>query len=173
MAERPVLETQRTYFKPICRGDFDELVRILGDPEIMYAWEHGFSADEVRGWIDENIRRYAADGYSYWAVRCRANDRLIGVCGLLKETAAQQTYVGLGYIFHKAYWGQGFALECASACKSYAFVHLHVPLLTAQIRPNNAASIKVAQRLGMSVRLSFERVYRGKSMPHLLFACTK
>lgn len=168
-----ILETQRTYLRKIRQEDFDEVAGILGDDEVMYAWEHSFSDDEVRGWIDENITRYTADGYSYWAVILKNTERLIGVAGILREKADNQNYVGVGYIFHKAYWGKGFAFECADACKSYAFNNLRVSLLTAAIRVDNAASIRLAQKLGLSEIKRFNRLYRGRLMPHILFGCSR
>ena len=107
----------------------------------MYAWEHAFSNDEVADWINENRMRYERDGYGYWAVIHKMSERLIGVCGLLKEQADYENYVGLGYIFNKDYWGRGYALESASACVDYAFHTLKVKELTAQIRPNNLPEI--------------------------------
>lgn len=142
---------------------------ILQDIDVMYAWEHAFSNDEVADWINENRMRYEKDGYGYWAVIHKMSERLIGVCGLLKEQADYENYVGLGYIFNKDYWGRGYALESASACVDYAFHTLKVKELTAQIRPNNLPSRKVAEKLGMEVKKEFIKRYRGKEMLHLIY----
>lgn len=168
-----IIETQRTYLRKVCQEDFREIAGILGDAEVMYAWEHGFSDDEIHEWIKECLMRYTRDGYSYWAVILKSTGKLIGVCGVIAEEADKQKYVGIGYIFRKAFWNQGFAFECASACKDYAFNTLKMPLLTAQIRPNNISSKKVAEKLGMAVIKKFKRIYRGKMMPHLLYGCSK
>lgn len=173
MDDKIILETERTYLRPICLEDFAELAAILGDRQVMYAWEHAFSDEEIYDWIQENLVRYARDGYSYWAVVLKHTNRLIGVAGLLREYVGEDAYIGLGYIFHKDFWHQGFALECAEACKQYAFHVLQIPLLTAQIRPDNMSSRKTAERLGMSALQEFERVYRGKRIPHILYGCSK
>ncbi|MEG0752155.1 MAG: hypothetical protein RR998_05160 [Oscillospiraceae bacterium] len=39
----------------------------MQDSEITYAWERAFSEREVSEWIDKNLTRYAAEGYSYFA----------------------------------------------------------------------------------------------------------
>lgn len=173
MYPQAVLETERTVLRQLCPDDQAALASILGDIDVMYAWEHAFTKDEIHDWIAENMLRYHRDGYSYWAVTCKNTGQLIGVSGLLKETAGGKTYLGTGYIFNKTFWHQGYAFECAAACKTYAFTHLHTPLLTAQIRPENTASRKVAERLGMSELGQFDRVYRGKTMPHILYGCSK
>ena len=171
MNQKVIVETQRTQLKQICSGDFDSLLPILQDIETMYAWEHAFSNDEVWDWIHKNLERYDSDGYSYWAVIEKQSKRLIGVSGIIAETADGKDYVGVGYIFNKAFWHQGFAFECADACKDYAFHTLNVPLLTAQIRPDNTASRKVAEKLGMTVIKQFTRFDRDKWVPHLLYGC--
>ena len=162
-----ILETKRTYLRQIYLEDFEEIAAILGDCEIMYAWEHAFTDEEIYNWIRENIVRYTRDGYSYWAVVLKDTGRIIGVMGILKELVDDEIYTGIGYIFHKAFWHQGFALECAEACKNYAFHVFQLSLLTAQIRPENTSSIKLAEKLGISVIKRFKRIYREKTMPHI------
>ena len=152
MSNHIILETSRLYLRKIQKNDDILISEILQDIDVMYAWEHAFSNDEVADWINENRMRYERDGYGYWAVIHKMSDRLIGVCGLLKEQADYENYVGLGYIFNKDYWGRGYALESASACVDYAFHTLKVKELTAQIRPNNLPSRKVAEKLGMEVK---------------------
>ena len=164
-----ILETSRLYLRKIQKNDDRLISEILQDIDVMYAWEHAFSNDEVADWINENRMRYEKDGYGYWAVIHKMSERLIGVCGLLKEQADYENYVGLGYIFNKDYWGRGYALESASACVDYAFHTLKVKELTAQIRPNNLPSRKVAEKLGMEVKKEFIKRYRGKEMLHLIY----
>ncbi|WP_040196488.1 GNAT family N-acetyltransferase [Candidatus Soleaferrea massiliensis] len=171
MNQNRILETPRTYLRNICQDDFDEIAAILGNIEVMYAWEHAFTDEEIYDWIKENRLRYSRDGYSYWAVVLKDTGRIIGVSGIFKEDADGQEYIGIGYIFHKAFWHQGFAFECAAACKNYAFHMLHIPFLTAQIRPDNPSSIRIAERLGMSAVKRFVRTCRGKPVSHILYRC--
>ena len=168
-----ILGTKRTYLREIRIDDFIDLCKILRDIDVMYAWEHAFSTEEVLSWIDENILRYDRDGYSYWAVIEKSSDRLIGVSGVIKEEAEGENYTGIGYIFNKDYWGKGYAIEVASACVRYAFAVLGVEEITAQIRPKNASSIRIAEKLGMSMKLGFVRTYKGKDMIHALYGLTE
>ena len=55
-----VVESQRLGLRPMTEDDFDSLCVFLQDAEVMAAWEHAFSDDEVRAWIAENRRRSAA-----------------------------------------------------------------------------------------------------------------
>ena len=38
-----VMETERLLIRRITRKDMDALLAIMGKPEVMYAWEHGFT----------------------------------------------------------------------------------------------------------------------------------
>jgi ribosomal-protein-alanine N-acetyltransferase len=165
-----ILRTPRLYMRKIQTDDYSSVCSILQDIDVMYAWEHAFSDEEVVQWIDENIMRYNRDGYSYWAVIEKASDKLIGVTGLISEQADDENYVGVGYIYKKSYWGNGYAFEAAFACVDYAFNILHLNEITAQIRPENTASRKVAERLGMSIKKQFIRRYKNKDIPHLLYS---
>ena len=172
MENRIILETPRLYLRKMEIEDESPIRLFLQDIDVMYAWEHAFSDREVMDWIKENILRYDRDGYGYWAVIEKSSNHLIGVCGLLSEQVGKEKYIGIGYIFHKEYWKKGYAMESASACMDYAFHVLNVKEITAQIRPDNLSSRRVAEKLGMTVKLEFVKKYRGKDLPHLLYSRT-
>ena len=165
----PFLITERLEFFQLTQADLPELEILLGDPEIMYAWEHGFTKIESQAWLNENLRRYSSDGYSYWAVRKKNDGSLIGVMGILKEVAEGKQYIGIGYILNKKYWGQGYAGEGTAALCQYAFRKLQLQTLTAQVRTNNFASQHIAEGLGMKAMCNFVKIYRGQEMPHFLY----
>lgn len=167
-----IIETNRLCLRKIQIDDYNAICTILQDINVMYAWEHAFSDKEVSEWIDENIMRYDRDGYSYWAVIEKDTNQLIGVTGLISEQVDDEKYIGIGYIYNKSSWKFGYALEGASACVKYAFETLHIDEVSAQIRPNNLSSRKVAEKLGMTIKKEFVRNYKGKEMKHLLYSRT-
>ena len=67
----------------------------------------------------------------------------------------------------------GYATEGARASLAYAFERLGAERVIAEIRPENEASRHVAERLGMKTAGSFIKHYRGKEMPHLIYAVSK
>lgn len=165
-----ILESERLVLRKLTEVDFPMLCAVLQDIDVMYAWEHAFTDEEVRDWLRENLSRYETDGYSYWAVIIKETNEFSGVAGLLREEADGEEYVGIGYIFAKAFWHQGYASEAARACMEHAFHTLGIREVTAQIRPENLPSRRVAEKLGMIVKKEFIRHYRGKEMPHLLYS---
>lgn len=168
-----IIETERLVLRGLTEADFEEARAILGDAEVMYAWEHGFSDEETKAWIAENIARYRRDGFSYLAAEERAGGALAGFIGPLAENVNGERRTGVGYILGKNFWGRGYATEGAAACVDYAFDQLGAEEVIAEIRPENSASRRVAERLGMTVRESFVKIYKGKEMPHLICVVTK
>ena len=168
-----ILQTKRLRFRALNEEDLLPLRDILGDPEVMYAWEHGFSDEEIYRWIDENQRRYARDGYGYFAAVKATSERLIGLMGLLAENTEKGSEPGLGYIVKKDCWGRGLATEGAGAWLEYGFSMLYAVRIVAEIRPENLPSRRVAERLGMKAAGSLVKQYRGKDMIHLLYALEK
>lgn len=167
------IETSRLILRKITKEDFEEIANILKDIEVMYAWEKSFSDDEVREWIDKNIKRYQNDGCSYLIAIRKDDNKVIGVMGPLIENIENNNYIGVAYILNKKYWGYGYATEGISACIEYAFNNLKTDKVIAQIRPENTSSIKVAERLNMKLVGQFVKIYEGKEMPHLIYEITR
>jgi len=80
----------------------------------------------------------------------------IGICGLLRRATLPD--VDIGFAFLPDYRAQGYAFEAASATLSYARDTLDLPRIVAIVSPENAASIRLLEKLGMvqegMVRLS-------------------
>lgn len=165
-----ILETSRLALRQLEETDFDAWSAVLGDPEVMYAYEHGFSRDEVRQWIYRQLERYAKYGFGLWAVIEKASGELIGDCGITMQDWNGREVPEIGYHLRRDKWHQGFAIEAAAACREYGFYTLNFPELFSIIRDNNFPSQHVALRSGMAVRGAFVKHYRGIDMPHLVFS---
>lgn len=167
------LSSKRLNFRKITSDDYKSICKILQDRDIMYAWEHAFSNEEVRDWIKENLTRYENEGFSYFAVIEKDTKNFIGLMGPLIENINGQKYIGIAYILDKNYWGCGYAAEGAKACMDYAFNVLGADKVIAQIRPENVSSRKVAQKIGMKIESEYTKIYRDKKMRHLIYSRTK
>lgn len=168
-----ILETNRLVLRRLEKSDFTAWSAVLRDPQVMYAYEHGFSEDEVRQWIDRQQERYAQYGFGLWAAIEKASGELIGDCGITMQDWCGRDVPEIGYHLRRDMWHQGFAIEAAIACKEYAFTVLGFREIYSIIRENNLPSQRVALRNGMSVRGSFTKHYYGIDMPHLVFSVKK
>lgn len=167
----PILQTSRLLLREMTEDDLPALRSILQDPQVMYAYEHAFSEDEVRAWLAKQRRRYAEDGFGLWAMVLRQTGAMIGQCGLTWQDRGDGTQcVEVGYLLQRAFWHQGYATEAATACKAYAFQELGLDEVCSIIRDNNLASQAVARRNGMTVTGRLVKHYYGMDMPHLVFS---
>ena len=164
-----VMETERLLIRRITRKDMNALLAIMGKPEVMYAWEHGFTKKDVRKWINRQLTRYRKDGFGYFAVILKESGALIGQAGLMNSTLNGNETVELGYILDNTYWHNGYGTEAARACLEYAFGELELKTVCCSIRPENVASIRVAERLGMTLCGNHTIIYNEKEMPHLIY----
>lgn len=165
-----ILETPRLYLREMTQQDFVPLCRMLQDKEVMYAYEHAFDDNEAQEWLDKQICRYEKYGFGLWAVILKETDEMIGQCGLTMQDCNGKEVIEVGYLFQKAFWHCGYAIEAAQACKEYAFERLNADEVFSIIRDNNIASQNVAKRNGMTCKGSFTKHYYNMDMPHLIFS---
>ena len=88
------------------------------------------------------------DGFERFAVELKETGRVIGFCGIKYLPEIELPEVGYRYL--KAYWGRGIGTEAAHACVGFAREDLGIEKLVALIIPENIASIRVAEKLGMA-----------------------
>ncbi len=165
-----VLQTERTFSRLITFDDFKDLAEILQDPEVMYAYEHAFSDQEVREWLERQIKRYQDDGFGLWAVISKKTGDFMGQVGLTVQQTPLGKEVEIGWLLKRKFWHQGIATEAALGCKRYAFDVLKKKKVVSIIRDTNSASRKVAERLGMKPEFSFVKHYYGMDMPHIVYS---
>ena len=165
-----ILTTQRLTLREMSEEDLPALRKILQDPEVMYAYAHAFSEQEVRAWLDRQLERYAGHGVGLWAVVLKDTGEMIGQCGLTWQDAGERRVLEVGYLFQKAHWHRGYATEAAVACRDHAFDALGADEVYSIIRDNNIASQNVARRNGMSPRFTFVKHYYGIDMSHIVFS---
>lgn len=168
-----ILETNRLILRKIQKKDFNDIATILQDINVMYAWEKSFSDEEVKNWINENLKRYDNEGFSYFLAINKKDNDIVGVMGPLIEKINNEEFIGIAYILNKSSWGMGYAYEGASACIDYAFSNLNTNKVIAQIRPNNTNSIKLAKKLGMQLEDSYIKIYDNKEMKHLIYSTSR
>lgn len=164
------LTTERLILRPITRGDATSIAPLLQDPRVMYAWEHPFSDEEVREWMDKTLARHAADnGLSHLLALEKETGRMVGAAGLLKDTVNSQPVHEISYMLHCQHWRQGYAREAAAALARHAFSDLGLSEVIFEIRPENTASLRVARALGALHTGSFIKPYWGKGMLHHIY----
>ena len=167
------LTTMRLELRELTHDDLPATRDIVCDEQTMYAWNGAWSEEENLAGLEKQIRGYREDGFGRLAVVLKETGKVIGVCGLQWCDTDQDSVLEIGYLFTRAYWGNGYAAEAAIACKRYAFDVLKVDEVFSLVRDTNLASINVAIRNGMLVRRRFIKHYKGEDMPHYVFSIRK
>lgn len=91
---------------------------------------------------------YAEHGYGLWIVETH-NGEFIGDCGLTWQQVKGAQKLEVGYHVRSDLHGQGFATEAAVACRDYAREDFVAKELITIIHPDNRASERVAEKVGM------------------------
>ena len=137
-----MIETERLIIRPFRHTDVDDLYAYLSRSEVVrYEPYLPFDFELAQR---EAIRR--ADDPNFHAVVLKDECRVIG--NLYFASGEFDTWE-LGYVFHDAYWGKGYAAEACRALLREAFENKKVRRVIAMCNPKNTASWRLLERLGM------------------------
>lgn len=132
--------------------DLSGLMGIFSDPIAMRYYPSTKTEEEVRELVQRHMSNYKVYGFSLWAAILKENNQFAGLAGLIPQDVEGKREVEIGYLFLRKYWGMGLATEGAIACKNYGFNKLGLHKLISLIDPGNKASIRVAEKVGMSLQ---------------------
>jgi len=143
------IETDRLYLRHFTPDDIEPLCQIRSDPDVMRYMRDGkpLSREQVQANLNDIIQHYREHRFGFWAIIYKEQSQLIGCCGLrfLENTPE----IELGYMLAKPYWGRGLATEGAKASLKYGFEELKLERIVALAYPQNIASRRVMEKLGM------------------------
>ena len=147
---RTNLETARLRLRLFTHDDLQIMFKLSSDPDVIkYADTPARDLEEARERLEQGpLFDYEKYGYGRFAVELKETGKVIGFCGIKYLPEIDLPEVGYRYL--KEYWGRGIGTEAAKACVEFAREDLKITKLIALIIPENIASIKVAEKLGMS-----------------------
>lgn len=142
--------TARLNLRRFMPADAAALSLIWSDPEVYRYLPFDEPRDVAQAErsiksIEDHWDQY---GYGVWAVCDKTTGALLGYCGLRYLEDVSATEVLYGYA--KASWGQGIASEAAQAAVRFGFEQAGLKQLIALAHPENVASRRVMEKLGMS-----------------------
>jgi RimJ/RimL family protein N-acetyltransferase len=143
-----MFETERLLVRHFQPDDLDDFAALCADPRVMRYVDdgQGLPRERVAYWIEVCQQKYAARGYGTSAVFEKASGKFIGYCGVVR--APDRDFDELIYVYNVDAWGKGYAVEAGKAMLRYVFERSSLDCIYATIDPDNAASIKVATKLG-------------------------
>ena len=153
-----MLETVRLKLREMTIDDIDPFLTIFSDPKVMKSFGGIiFNRRQMKQWVLRNLGHQEQYGYGLFSVILKANDLLVGDCGLEHMEVCGRPEVEIGYDFRSDYWGQGLATEAAAAVRDFALDELGLPRVISLIRPENIASVRVSEKIGMAKEREIQR----------------
>ena len=151
MPPLPSIETKRLLLRLPILDDAESFVEIHQDPEVLARKQVTLTSPPggievgLRN-VDRMLRHWDRRGYGQWAVVEKATARVIGCVGFLQPD--DWPGIDLGWIIRRSRWGNGFATEAARAAIDWAWSGAAIEHIMSLIGPDNAASIRVATKVG-------------------------
>ena len=138
------IETQRLVIRQFEPEDWPAVYAYTSDTTVTtYLPEGQFTETQAREFVDKNTGEQA----EAFPVVLKTEHKLIGHM-IFHPWFAPQTYE-IGWVLHPAYQGKGYATEAAHALLQYGFETLKLHRLIATCQPENLASSRVMEKLGM------------------------
>lgn len=144
--------TERLLLRPPGMDDLERFFAIHSDPATNRFNPAGplKEREEACNRLCAWIRHWQEHGYGQWAVATQdAPEHVIGFGGISLRDYLGNERVNLGYRFHVAAWGDGYASELGRASLRVAHDELQLPEVFGLVRPGHIASIRVLEKIGM------------------------
>jgi ribosomal-protein-alanine N-acetyltransferase len=127
------------------------LVRLMNDPDwLRHIGDRGVRDERAAAaYVEQRmLPPFREHGFGMYVVEATASGEAVGICGLVKRPTLAD--VDLGFAFLPEERGRGYAVEAGAAVLSDARERLGVERVLAITTPENAASARVLERLGMT-----------------------
>ena len=144
------LQTPRLRLRGFRQDDVDAYAAMCADAEVMRYIGTGGPVGRVVAWrhLAMFLGTWALHGHGMWAVERRSDGQMIGRVGFIDPP--DWPGCELGWLLARDAWGQGYAFEAASAARAFGRQQQGLGEIISLIRPDNAPSIRLAERLGAS-----------------------
>ena len=142
------IETERLRMRAFRDEDLDAYAAMCADPEVMRHIGTGNTLTRGESWrsMAAMLGHWVLRGYGMWALERKSDGVLVGRAGFLDPP--EWPGFEVGWSLGRPYWGHGYATEAARAALDHAFRVLRRERVLSLIRPDNASSIRVAERIG-------------------------
>jgi len=154
--------TERLVFREMTDHDLEPMAALLGDPKVMAYYAHPKDRAEALEWISWNQRLYREHGFGLWVIELGDTGEFVGDCGLTPQEVDGVTEIEVGYHVRVPLQRRGYATEAAAASRDFARDELGLSRLIAIIHPENVASQRVAEHIGLTLEKVVERHGRPK-----------
>ena len=151
MKQNKILSTKNLILREFALEDASFIVSLLNTPNwLKYIGDRNVHTNEdaKKFLINGPISSYKKHGFGFWLTELKRCNTPVGMCGLIKRETLKD--IDIGFAFLPEYTKQGYGYEAAQATLDYAKNCLSIPRIVAITNPDNIASIKLLNKLGLS-----------------------
>lgn len=143
-----IIESQRLFLRNFTLKDVDKMSEIYSDDAVMKYIGRGGKAnrEQTQQMIEAFIKSYQKNGFGIYALIEKESDELTGHCGFNRLPNDE---IEIAYLIEKKNWRKGYATEISAATLQYGFEKIRLNRIVALAYPENTASIKVINKIGM------------------------
>lgn len=140
----PMLISPRLTLRPLLDADAAALHPVFADPLVMQWWSRGphQSIEETRDVVALNAAQER--GYACWAVTVDGGT----AHGWVTLKDRRPGVSEIGYLIGRSLWGRGYGREAVACLLDHVFARPEQRRVYADVDPDNAASIRLLERLG-------------------------
>ncbi len=136
-----MMRTKRLNIVPLTDAELEAKMNAESDPEMRKAY-----GEMLTGAQSDSANRL---WYTDWDIRLNTTGETVGdLC--FKGPPGERAEVEIGYGINEGEWGRGYATEAAKAAMEWAFSQSGVYWFMAESAPDNAASLRVIEKLGLT-----------------------
>jgi RimJ/RimL family protein N-acetyltransferase len=157
------------FFRTWRAEDLQLAIALWGDGRVTEFIGGPFSEAQVHARLDAEIDLQQRHGLQYWPIFLKGNGEHVGCCGL-RPRDVEKGVLEIGFHLRPEHWGEGLATEAARSAMEFAFETLGARELFAGHHPENAASKRAVEKLGM--RYSHAELYPPTGLLHPSYILT-
>ena len=145
----PTIMTENLRLRPFTPQDSIRMHQIMNGKDVLqyFPGTQTVSQEQVARMIDRLNDHWQEYGYGLWAVELSETGGLVGRCGL--QYIAETDEVEVDFIVDREQWGHDLATEAGRASLQYGYDNLDVAMIVGIVHPENVASQRVLEKLGM------------------------
>jgi RimJ/RimL family protein N-acetyltransferase len=169
------LSTERLLLRQWRDDDLDVLVPMYADPEVMRYIADGQTRtpEETAEHLQRMRRHWDEHGFGLFAAELKETGELVGWVGMAVPLFLPEVMptVEIGWRLARKHWARGLATEGARAAMDFAFGEKGLDRLVSIREPDNVASGRIMEKLGMTVDRHTTVPGTGKAV--VVYAITK
>ena len=147
--------TDRLELRALTVDDAEAVLTFNSNPEVMrWTGEPPMTSLQQAQDLLASYPDFDTVGYGRWGCVLKEEQKLIGFCGL--KYLHDLDIVDVRYRLLPKYWGRGLATEAALATVQHGFDVLNLDQIIGLVLPQNAASIRVLEKIGMRLEEEFD-----------------